>query len=61
MEVTQTQIDDLMTAVDFYSTKCAQKQKHCESWLKPVVQQYAKIIGVTQDCARTHIMKNVLL
>jgi len=53
--VTQEQIDSLVLVLDYYATQSAHAEKHIDSAYKPVVRQYAKMIGITQKQARSHL------
>lgn len=55
MKVNQNQIDDLVLVLDHYATKSAHAEQHIDSAYKPVVRQYAKMIGLTQKEARAHL------
>jgi hypothetical protein len=58
MKMSQEQIekiDYLIIVVDHWATESAHIKKHIDSAYKLVIQQYAKITGITQKEARSHL------
>lgn len=61
MKVTieQKDLDDLLLAMDCYSTISAHRQKHVKGLWKDVVRLYAKATGLTQKQADEHLFPQI--